>query len=209
MTFELFIPYQNSMSLDIKDNLNDYYKTQEEYIEALQTEDQVNGMMVYNTMYKGIDSGTYYGAFNNGKGVPRDVRDKIVYARAVCYLLTPDASYYEDVDSMIDKFASQREFLVTAHFEMPDMDGEFEEEIREWAKETVNILSVGGEIGKKEGRDAGDLWIEKNIPRRDMRLSFLNKSGKRVSFVLKSCEIEKKIARNRYLFYVKRMEILK
>ena len=55
----------------------------------------------------------------------------------------------------------------------------------------------------------GNEWVDKNIPRRDLRLSFLNKSGKLVKFVLEGSEIEEKITNNRYLLYVKKMSILK
>ena len=111
---------------------------------------------------------------------------------------------------MIDKFVSQREFLVMAHLDMKNIDGEFEEEVREWAKETLNILLAGKEIIKNGGTNADmNKFIDMNIPKRNMRLSFNNKSGKRVNFILNGCEIEKKIAKNRYLFYVKRMEMLK
>jgi hypothetical protein len=210
MLFELFMPYYQGASIDMKDNLNGYYKTDKEYAEALITEDTSNGTMVYNTMSGGgFSGGSYYG-FNPNERDYSKISEKIAYARAECRLLSPDGAYDEDVDSIIDKFASQNEFLVTAHFDISEMDGEFEEELREWAKETLNILTAGREIVKNGGtREESQVFVEKNIPRRELRLSFLNKSGKRVNFVLKSCEIERKIARNRYLFYVKRMEMLR
>ena len=107
----------------------------------------------------------------------------------------------ESVDSMIDKFAEQKEFLVTINFNMASMDGEFEEELREWNTETYNILKYSQKMGNE--------WVDKNIPRRDLRLSFLNKSGKLGKFVLEGSEIEEKITNNRYLLYVKKMSILK
>ena len=107
----------------------------------------------------------------------------------------------ETVDSMIDKFVSQREFLVTAQFNMSSMDGEFEVELRQWNIETGNILKYAGKMGEE--------WVNKNIPRRDLRLSFLNKSNKEVKFVLENSEIEEKLSKNRYLLYVNKMRILK
>lgn len=210
MLFELFMPYIKGASIDIKDNLNGYYKTDQEYADALITEDTSNGTMVYDTMTRGgFNRNNYYG-FNSWGRELRDIDDKIAYAKAECKLMTPDGYEDEDVDSIIDKFVSQREFLITAHFDMKEMEGEFEEELREWAKETINILIAGKGIVKNGGsKQESELFVEKNIPRRELRLSFLNKSGKRVNFVLKDCEVEQKIAKNRYLLYVKRMEILK
>lgn len=210
MLFELFIPYIQGASVDMKDNLNGYYKTDQEYADALITEDTSNGTLVYNTMTRGgFNADTYYGFDSWGKPI-KDIQEKIAYAKAECKLFSPNGFEPEDVDSIIDKFVSQREFLMTVHFDMSEMEGEFEEELREWAKETLNILMASREIIKNGGsKQESELFVERNIPRRELRLSFLNKSGKRVNFVLKACEVEQKIARNRYLFYVKRMEILK
>lgn len=208
MSCDLFIPYNIGASTDIKDNLNGYYKTEQDYADALVEEDRLNGSQVYSVMSKGILSDTI--SYNSFGRQIREIDDKIVYAKAECKLLTPNGANYETVDSMIDKFASQTEFLLTVHFDMTKMDGEFEEELREWARETLNILKFGREmIMKGLSRNESDVFIEKNIPRRDLRLSFLNKSGKIVNFTLKNCEIEQKLARNRYLLYVKRMEILR
>ena len=208
MSFDLFIPYIEGASLDINDNLNDYYKTAQDYADALINEDTSSGSQVYNAMARGVLSSTIgYNSF--GRDL-RNIQEKIAYAKAECTLLAPNGCGYENVDSMIDKFASQSEFLVTAHFDMKNMDAEFEEELVAWARETLNILRVSREMRKGgASRQESDMFVEKNIPRRELRLSFLNKSGNRVNFVLKACEIEQKIARNRYLLYVKRMEILR
>jgi len=207
MRFELFLPYIKGASIDMKDNLNGYYKTHQDYADALVTEDTMNGTTVHNIMAGGgFRSNNYYGFGHQYK----EIDEKIAFAKAPCLLMTPDARFDETVDSMIDKFASQKEFLVTAHFNTEDMDAEFEEELRQWAKETLNILVAGREMVKKgASRADGDMFVEKNIPRRDMRLSFLNKSGSMVNFILRECEVEKKIAKNRYIFYVKRMDMLR
>jgi hypothetical protein len=202
------MPYEQGASLDMKDNMNGYYKTSQDYADALINEDATNGAMVYSTMTGGgFNSRNYYG-FN--KGGRSAIKERIAYAKGPCRLLTPDGMYDEDVDSMIDKFVSQKEYLVTAHFNLQDVDAEFEEELREWGKETLNILLAAKEMREKGMSKAeSDNFVNTNIPRRELRLSFLNKSGKRVNFLLKSCEVERKIAKNRYLLYVNKMEILK
>lgn len=209
MTFELFIPYIQGASADMKDNLNGYYKTDQDYADALVTEDTQNGSLVFNAVARGsISSSLYYGG-NFGNDIS-NVIDKVAYSKAECKIFSPNGFQPEDVDSMIDKFVSQREFLMTVHFDMKEMEAEFEEEIREWAKETLNIIRASREFIKNGGsKHDSEVFVEMNIPRRELRLSFLNKSGKRVNFVLKECEVEQKIAKNRYLLYVKRMEMLK
>lgn len=214
MLFELFMPYVKGASIDIKDNLNGYYKTDQEYADALITEDVSNGSMVYNMAHSiisgdGVGGNTYY-AFKPQRNEQIKVDERIAYAKAECKLFSPNGFEPEDVDSIIDKFVNQNEFLITTHFNMNEMEPEFEEELRQWAKETLNILLAGKEIVKKGvSKHDSELFVEKNIPRMDLRLSFLNKSGKRVNFILKDCEVEQKIAKNRYLLYVKRMEMLK
>lgn len=208
MHCDLFIPYIEGTSIDINDNLNDYYKTAQDYADALINEDTSNGSIVYNAMTRGTLGNTI--GYNSVAGNNRIINEKIAYAKAECILLAPNGGSQETVDSMIDKFATQKEFLVTVHFNMQSMDAEFEEELREWAKETLNILSYSRQlINRGVSKQDSEMYLERNIPRRELRISFLNKSNKRVNFLLRSCEIEQKLARNRYLFYVKRMEILK
>lgn len=208
MRCDLFIPYIEGTSIDINDNLNDYYKTAQDYADALINEDTSNGSIVYNAMTRGTLGNTI--GYNSVAGNNRIINEKIAYAKAECILLAPNGGSQETVDSMIDKFATQKEFLVTVHFNMQSMDAEFEEELREWAKETLNILSYSRQlINRGVSKQDSEMYLERNIPRRELRMSFLNKSNKRVNFLLRSCEIEQKLARNRYLFYVKRMEILK
>lgn len=197
MVFRLFIPYQGSVS-ESKE-LDGYYASEEDYVAALQKEESENGSVIFNAMASGdLSMSPYYG---HGGSIKYNVEDIIEYASSECTLYSPNGSSMETVDSMIDKFVSQREFLVTAQFNMSSMDGEFEEELRQWNIETGNILKYAGKMGEE--------WVNKNIPRRDLRLSFLNKSNKEVKFVLENSEIEEKLSKNRYLLYVNKMQILK
>lgn len=201
MLFTLFIPYQSS-NFDDNKQMENYYKSEDDYINALRAEEAANGSVIFNAMASnGLGSSTYYGGFGEKRNISNNITENIAYAKADCTLYSPNGAMAESVDSMIDKFAAQNEFLVTVNFNMASMDGEFEEELREWNTETHNIL--------KYSKKMGDRWVDKNIPRRDLRLSFLNKSGKLVKFVLEGSEIEEKITNNRYLLYVRKMSILK
>ena len=201
MLFTLFIPYQSSNFVD-NNQMEGYYKSEDDYINALRAEEEANGSVIFNAMASGaFDSSTYYGGFGEKRNITHNIVENIAYAKADCTLYSPNGAMPESVDSMIDKFAEQKEFLVTINFNMASMDGEFEEELREWNTETYNILKYSQKMGNE--------WVDKNIPRRDLRLSFLNKSGKLVKFVLEGSGIEEKITNNRYLLYVKKMSILK
>lgn len=197
MLFKLFIPYQGSM-LD-SNEMEGYYATEEDYVAALKAEEAANGSVIFNAMASGRFDITSQYQSNQHKA--HTVQENIEYAKTDCTLYSPNGLTLEDVDSMIDKFASQREFLVTVQFNMTSMEGEFEEEFRAWNNETVTILRHGQQMGKE--------WVDKNIPKRNLRLSFLNKSNKEVNFTLENSEIEEKVSPNRYLLYVQRMQIIK
>lgn len=208
MVFEVFIPYFQGASVDMKDNMNGYYANERDYANALITEDAANVFIsssIADTTSR--KPGTYYGGFGRKAW---NVDEKVVFAKAECNLHSPNGFMPETVDSMIDKFASQCEFLVTLSFDFNNTDEVFIEEVRQWIKETQNIYIASREIKKKGGSSNDvDMFIETNLPRRDLRLSFLNKSNQRVNFILRACEIEEPIAKNRFILYVKNMEILK
>lgn len=181
--------------------MNDYYASEEDYVKALKDEEASYGALIFNTMAgNGFQSDTYYGGFHN-QGSGRNIEEKVSYAKCECSLYSPNGSTPESVDSMIDKFAAQREFLVTVNLFGGSMDAEFTEEMSQWNSETNSIL--------KHGKQMGEEWVNKNIPKRDLQLSFLNKSNKEVRFKLEKCEIEEKISQNGYLLYVQCMKILK
>lgn len=203
MQFTLFMPYQASMYDSADNSAENYYSSEEDYINALRQEEATTGAAIFNAMTSGnFGSSTLYDGFSSHQyNYHPNVAEKVAYAKADCTLYSPNGAVPETVDSMVDKFASQKPFIVMANFNMSSMDGEFEEELREWTLETREIL--------KHQKDMGGQWVDENIPKRNMRLSFLNKSNKEVRFELSESEIEEKIAGNRYLFYVNRISILK
>lgn len=211
MKFELFLPYL-AVDVGIDDReLENYYKTEKEYVGALHDDDEMYGATIYNTMtHGGMSGGAYYGAFSsdNLKSKYMKESDRLVYAKSSCVLYDDTDSRMETVDSIIDKFVSRRPFLIVAELSPSTMDSEFEEEIREWSRATLNILKYSRDLQKKNGKQFAEDFLENNIPKKDMRISFINKSAKEVRFVLHKCEIEKKISRNRYMFFVSSMSII-
>ena len=200
MLFNLYMECEGipDGSMDVS---NDYYMTEDDYINALKRENIDFG---FDALTSGgddkLDSYINYTSKINGYS-PKNTGGKKYYAKSDCTLYSPDGNMQEDVDSIIDKFVSQREYLVLVKFNMSSMEGEFEEELRMWNDETRNILTLG--------KDMGNDWIEEHIPRRDLKLNFLNKSNKEVSFKLTDCEIEKKLGENQFILYVNKMVILK
>lgn len=200
MRFKLYMPYQSSIA-EAQDEVG-YYKSEEDYVNALQREEASYGQVIFNAVAGHSYLMSPYDASNESRqNQLQGMKENVAYAKTECVLFSPDGSVPESVDSMIDKFAAQKEFLVTVNLVNGTMDEEFDEEIRQWNSETRKILCYATKFGND--------WVDKNIPRRDLKLSFLNKSGKEVNFQLINCEIEEKIAQNRYIFYVQQMKMLK
>lgn len=123
-----------------------YYKGEGDYIEALRKEEEENGSLVFNAMASNtLSSNNIFGMSRGHEAVPEI---KIDYTKSECTLYSPDGAIPETVDSMIDKFVSQNEFLVTVQFNISTMEGEFEEELSSWERETSNILSYAKEMGE-------------------------------------------------------------
>lgn len=197
MVFNMFIPYQllGSQSCD----MDGYYKSEDDYISALRKEEEENGSVIFNVMASdGLHSNNI---FADNRGNAYDSKIKVDYAKAECVLYSPDGAVPESVDSMIEKFVSQREFLITVQFNMNKMEGEFEEELSSWERETSNILSYSSKMGNE--------WVDKNIPKRSLRVSFMNKSNKEVVFQMDGSEIEEKLSKTRYIFYINKMQLVR
>jgi hypothetical protein len=197
------MPYATYEQSDV--DLSNYYKTPQDYMNAIQHEDDMYAGAINAAMAGGVMDGSnaYYNGYNgrNNRNAMQDDGKNISYAKAICTLYSPNGASPETVDTIIDKFASQSEFLVMANIIESSMDTEFYEEFKQWQVETKNIL----DLAPKKGMD----FVEQFIPRRTLRISFLNKSNKEVRFTLEDAEIEERVSKNRYILYVKRMQILK
>jgi hypothetical protein len=202
MNFNIYLPYSSYEQSNV--DLSNYYKNPQDYMNALQHEDDMYSMAINSAMAGGMmnHNNAYYNGGNYSNNQQHNVDNgNIAYGKAVCTLYSPNGAMPETVDSMIDKFAAQKEFLVMVNLLESQMDTEFYEEFKQWQVETKNIL----DLGKTKGVD----FVEQFIPRRTMRISFLNKSNKEVRFTFEDTEIEERVSKTRYILYVKRMQILK
>lgn len=199
MKFTLLIPYQ-SFSETV--SYDDYYKGENDYINALKEEEANYRSLIFNAVAtRTFDDSTFYAGFGQHPEMLKLPTNHYEYAKCDCVLYSPNGFQPETVDSMIDKFVRKEEFIVTVNFNSSSMDSEFEEEMKQWNSETRSILKYRSKMGED--------WVNENIPKRDLRLSFYNKSNKLVNFELKNCEIEEKLSENRYLLYINAMSLLK
>lgn len=214
MDVDVFLPYQSSAMAD--EDLEDYYK-EGEYEEALVTEDEKGASVVHNAVnaytndyvstmrgYRGLDGKTY--KLEDYKVLKKT---KTLFAKAKCRLFAPNGGAPETIDSIVDKFATGKEFGLTMRFMESTMDAEFEEDISKWYKETKNLMQYHPKMIKNKGRQYADDWLDKNIPRRKMRMTFINKSNIPINCELDDCEIFERPTKNDYVIYVKKLQILR
>ena len=193
MYFELFMPYD--ASIDCEKNGIDYYKSAEEYVGALTESYKYDKKYIINAVYTGRYDVT---DFRNEREF--DISENIEFSGLNVRLIRQDNFTSESVDSMIDKFASQKPFLVEFEIISRSRDGKFEEELSQWWKDTRAVLIEGRKFGDKCNE-----WLDRYLPKRDMKVSFLNKSNVKVTFILKGVELEEKINNKDYVLYVNKM----
>ena len=198
MYFELYMPYDASIDCE-KSGIDGYYKNAEEYVEALDESYRYDKRYIINA----VNTGRYdVTDFRNERQF--DISENIEFSGLNVRLIRADNYMSESVDSMIDKFATQKPFLVEFEMLSSSKDGKFEEELSQWWKDTRAVLIEGKKFGSK-----CDEWLDRYIPKRDMKLSFLNKSNVRVTFTLEGVELEEKINNKDYVLYVSKMSYQK
>jgi hypothetical protein len=211
MKATLFLPYEIIESQ--KKNIENAYATEQDYINALKSEYDSNTDIIMNNFSQDNDGNTSFRTrdfsendktYHFNEKTPQN-ENKMAYAQSEVIIYNAAAAEEETIDSIVDKFAAQNEFAIT--FRMDDMqtDAEFEEELRIWWEETDKINKYGKELASHEGQQTADDWIDKYIPRRDLKMSFTNKAKRNVTFLMQKCEIMKKYDRNTYCMYVNQM----
>ena len=136
---------------------------------------------------------------------------KYKYVKSSAVIFNPMGTESETIDSMIDKFVKRSEFILLVKFDENGFDDDdFEEELNIWYKETCNIKKyIEEESGPNATMAEKDKMLDDTIPRRDMKMEFMNKSHQRLSWVLEKCEIEQKLNNTAYRIYVNKMVLEK
>lgn len=189
--FDLYMPYDASMEFDAEE-LADYYANEDEYVDALWTDYNKDKDLVYRAAYT-----SDYSISNDRIERKYNIKEKIGYSNVKCRLNVPNSIQLEDVDSIIDKFASQKPYLTEFVISSSSEDGKFEEELRQWWIDTHAVL--------EEGKKRGGEWIDTYVPKKNLKLRFKNKANKIISFYLIDAEIEDRISSRDYVLFVNKM----
>ena len=215
MYFELHMPYEASAEFDSEDRKG-YYKTEKDYVDALDGEYISTNQDVYYYASRMDNNQERQNAYlqsvvgyNSGLGKRMDLAgvfrrsaapEVVGYSKINVRLEDPDNNMPENVDSIVTRFAERRPYLIEFVMLSNSSDGRFEEEMKQWWIDSKAIL--------EEGKKRGGAWIDQYIPKKTMKLSFLNKSNKRITFSLDDVEIEERVADRDYVLFVKSMSYI-
>lgn len=202
MKVTLYLPYYdyNDGAFDVS---GDYYD-ENEYINAISDEYNKNKDIVYNSMLDynngsrnvltGADGKTY-------KFASKASQDEDKVAHASCEGVIYDEDGKEDtVDNLIEHFAKTESFVELVEFDMDTPEEEFETELSLWKKEHENI--------NKYKSVQGEEWAWVNEPKRNVKVSFVNKSNETIYAVLENCKIMDMVSQNMYIIFVEKISLI-
>ena len=181
----------------------DYYKDENEYINAITEDYDRNKDIVTNSvldmmegsgrLYSGADGNTY--AF--GQKTPQK-EEKYSYAKCDCTVFNEDGED-ESVDSMISRLVSQQPTVYMFELDRDTSEEEFEEELRMWTNDHNGINQYKAFKGEE--------WAWANEPARNVKVSFKNKRNETVNIMLIDCRILDIVDDSSYILYIERMEM--
>lgn len=181
----------------------DYYKDENEYINAITEDYDRNKDIVTNSvldmmegsgrLYSGVDGNTY--AF--GQKTPQK-EEKYSYAKCDCTVFNEDGED-ESVDSMISRLVSQQSTVYMFELDRDTSEEEFEEELRMWVNDHNGINQYKAFKGEE--------WAWANEPARNVKVSFKNKRNETVNIMLIDCRILDIVGNSSYILYIERMEM--
>ncbi len=192
--------YNDNLSFDVS---NDFYRGND-YVKAMKDENTRNGEIVYNSMIDAKDGvssliGSASDSFTKfGAKHPQNEK-KEVYSSSKCVLYDEDG-VKETVDGLISHFVAQSPFIELVEFDETSEDDDFIGEITMWVREHN---SVG-----KYASVNGDEWAWKTEPKRDMKMTFINKSGEKLYASLEGCKIMDIVGSNSMIIYINRLRLI-
>ena len=202
MKVTLFLPYYdyNDGNFDVS---NDYY-SEDEYSNAMSKNFNESKDIVYNSvlaakngtgsLVQGSDGHTYKFGQKTSQS-----EDKVAFSK--CEGILSDISGEEDtVDSIISKFASQKQFLEIIDFDLDTSEEEFETELSLWSREHTSI--------NKYKDDLGEDWVLAKEPKRNLKVQFKNNANQDTYAILEDCRIMDIIDKNMFVLFVERITLV-
>lgn len=185
MEAKLFIQYYAYDDDDKFDASSDYYKDGE-YAKLMNSEYEKSKDAVFESMSSGgkvtkPSAGSYWEQY--GISEPSQNDDKnIRYSSTNCILYNENGDE-ESVDGIIDHYVDQKPFIEMVEIDCDSSEDEFISEFSMWLKEHKKISEF------MEKNRVGDDVVWKYEPKRDLKLSFINKANEEVYATLSDCRV--------------------
>ena len=203
MKLDLYLQYYdyNDGQFDVDD---DYYKSDNDYINAVSSEYKKNKDVIFNTILDakegrgglvvGNDGQTYRFGSDHAQN-----EDKVAYSPCSGTLYNENGED-ETVDGLITHFARQEQFVEMIEFDEDTSDEEFYTEFAMWVREHNNISKYSEQMGEE--------WSWMNEPKKDLYLKFKNNGDEDVYAVFEGCKIMDVIDGNSIIVLINKMKII-
>lgn len=202
MKVTLFLPYYdyNDGNFDVN---NDYY-SEDEYSNAMAKNFNESKDVVYNSvlaakngtgsLVQGSDGHTYKFGQKTSQS-----EDKVAFSK--CEGILSDISGEEDtVDSIISKFASQKQFLEIIDFDLDTSEEEFETELSLWTREHNSINKYKDKLGED--------WVLAKEPKRNLKIHFKNKANQDTYAIFEDCRIMDIMDKTSFVLFVEKISLV-
>lgn len=202
MKVTLFLPYYdyNDGNFDVS---NDYY-SEDEYSNAISKNFNESKDIVYNSvlaakngtgsLVQGSDGHTYKFGQKTSQS-----EDKVAFSK--CEGILSDISGEEDtVDSIISKFASQKQFLEIIDFDLDTSEEEFETELSLWTREHNSINKYKDQLGED--------WVLAKEPKRNLKIHFKNKANQDTYAIFEDCRIMDIMDKTSFVLFVEKISLV-
>lgn len=202
MKVTLFLPYYdyNDGNFDVS---NDYY-SEDEYSNAISKNFNESKDIVYNSvlaakngtgsLVQGSDGHTYKFGQKTSQS-----EDKVAFSK--CEGILSDINGEEDtVDSIISKFASQKQFLEIIDFDLDTSEEEFETELSLWTREHNSINKYKDQLGED--------WVLAKEPKRNLKIHFKNKANQDTYAIFEDCRIMDIMDKTSFVLFVEKISLV-
>lgn len=180
------------------DMRNDYYKSDEEFFDAMDRENKKYSNVAYDAI-SGLGglSGNKTAKFSMQKNSSKNARENNYKSEA---LLLDEAGKDETVDNLISNALSQDVVVNIIKFNRDSMDEEFEEDYNFWVDEHEKLNEYKYKLGDDK------IW--ENEPIRTFYVEFLNKANETKYVRFENCKILEKGDNDEYAILAEKISLI-
>lgn len=207
MKVTTYLPYYDYNDGDFDVN-NDYYKSNDDYFNAMQRNVEQTRNAVTNGMVNYLNNGSV-SEFKSSDGQTyrfgqktSQTQEKVAYSKCEAIVYGEDGKE-KDVDSIISDCVSKDVQLYILKFDLDTSEEDFEQELNLWSIEHKRI-----EEASKRIKINKDKWQLDNEPQRNIRISFKNKANEEKYAEMVNCKIVEKPNGNTYIIISEEINLI-